>query len=208
MIDNLEPKPDMWETNPRLKMLSLVFIFVFLFSGIALVVLSQVQNNYRQKIYQETISSLPKHEVRVLENQKVGESDIANWKTYKNDQFGFEFNYPNDWEVSRDGNTFTVSSKTDAETEKPGFFIGISSKTLKQVRSEIENRIDDFLKADVETSTILFDGVEAEVIDHGTAIGGAIRNILFVKNAQTFWIQYPYDLYPDKQIISTFKFSK
>jgi|GEM_PF-6345904 len=101
MIDNLEPKPNMWEANPRLKMLSLVFIFVFLFSGIGLVILSQVQNNYRQKIYQETVDSLPKHEDRVLENQEIGISDVANWKIYKNDQYGFELKYPNDFEVSK-----------------------------------------------------------------------------------------------------------
>ncbi|MFA5990683.1 MAG: hypothetical protein WC794_00345 [Candidatus Doudnabacteria bacterium] len=104
MIDNLEPKPDMWEANPKLKMLSLVFIFVFLFSGIALVVFSVWSNQYRQKIYEETVSSLPKHEVRASENQKVGVSDIANWKTYKNDQYGFELKYPESWDKIENDN--------------------------------------------------------------------------------------------------------
>lgn len=94
MIENLEPKPNMWETNPRLKMLSLVFIFVFLFSGIGLVIFSVWSNQYRQQIYNETEQSLPKHEARVSENQKVGVSDTSTWKTYKNDQYGFEFQYP------------------------------------------------------------------------------------------------------------------
>ncbi len=108
MIDNLEPKPNMWETNPKLKMLSLVFIFVFLFSGIALVIFSVWSNQYRQKIYEETQSSLPKHEAGVSENQKVGISDTSNWKTYKNDQYGFEFQYPATWQFE----SSTTSSST------------------------------------------------------------------------------------------------
>jgi len=98
MIDNLEPKPNMWETNPRLKMLSLVFIFVFLFSGIGLVIFSVWSNQYRQQIYNETEQSLPKHEASKSVDQQVGVSDIANWQTYKNDQYGFEFKLPPRWQ--------------------------------------------------------------------------------------------------------------
>ncbi len=100
MIDNLEPKPNMWEANPKLKMLSLVFIFVFLFCGIGLAVFSQWSASYRQKIYNQTQSELPKHIVK--------ESDILNWKTYKNEQYGFEFNYPERFDSKIFNNELTI----------------------------------------------------------------------------------------------------
>ncbi len=66
MNQTFQERQNMWEANPRLKMLSLVFIFIFLFCGIGLVIFSQIQNNYRQKIYQETVDSLPKHEANKI----------------------------------------------------------------------------------------------------------------------------------------------
>ncbi len=90
----------MWETNPKLKMLSLVFIFVFLFSGIALVIFSVWSNQYRQKIYEETQNSLPKHGVNKSTNQQISDSEIKDWITYKNEQYGFEVRMPNNWQTS------------------------------------------------------------------------------------------------------------
>lgn len=55
-------KPSLWATNPRLKMLLVVLIFVFLGCGIFLIVLIQIQNQASQKIYEETVAGLPKHQ--------------------------------------------------------------------------------------------------------------------------------------------------
>ena len=108
MIEDLKPQPDIWESNPKLKSLLLVLIVVFLFCGIGLAVFAQVQNGYRQKVYEDTVNGLPKHQTGVLENQKIGELDVANWKIYRNEDLGFEFKYPATWQFE----SSTTSSST------------------------------------------------------------------------------------------------
>ena len=57
----MSPPSTFWEDNPKLRSLLLVLIAIFLLSGLVLVVLSQMQQSYRNKIYLETEQSLPKH---------------------------------------------------------------------------------------------------------------------------------------------------
>lgn len=57
-MDELQPKPNIWEQNPRLKNLLLVLIFVFLCSGIGLTLFSVWSNKYRQQAYEETQATL------------------------------------------------------------------------------------------------------------------------------------------------------
>ena len=89
-MDNLQPQPNMpkstlWEANPKLKGLLLVLIFVFLFSGMGLVVFAQWQSSYRQKIYEETQAGLPRHQV--LHNVQV---ETKYWKSCSNSIYGFK----------------------------------------------------------------------------------------------------------------------
>lgn len=93
-MDNLPPEANnqaqnIWEANPKLKVLLLVLIFVFLASGIALVVLSQIGQNYRQKLYEQTENSLPKHK----------ETQIETWTSYPVDILNMEISLPSNWEL-------------------------------------------------------------------------------------------------------------
>lgn len=94
-------KASIWIMNPHLKTLLLFLIFALLASGAFLVVMQYKQNEYRQKIYEETEKALPKHETNSLVNQQ---ENTADWLTYKNTQYGFEFKYPKQYalEVMRD----------------------------------------------------------------------------------------------------------
>jgi hypothetical protein len=73
-----------WETNPKLKMLLVALIFVFLGSGIGLAILVQVGQHYREKIYLETQSSIPKHKEPVE-------------KYFTDQSNGYEIKYPSAW---------------------------------------------------------------------------------------------------------------
>ena len=35
-----------------------------------------------------------------VEDNDISEIDISNWKTYRNEEFGFEIKYPEDWSIS------------------------------------------------------------------------------------------------------------
>ena len=115
MIDTIQPKPDIWESNPKLKSLLLLLIVVFLLCGIGLAVFAQVQNNYRQKVYEETKAGLPKHQAGLSANQNLGESDISTWKTYKNTKYGFEFKYPDNVGIINEETSQFAGPPTDPE---------------------------------------------------------------------------------------------
>ena len=61
---NLQPSPEtVWTSNPHLKTLLLVLIFLFLLSGIGLTVLKVIGQNYREQIYSDAVVNLPIHKI-------------------------------------------------------------------------------------------------------------------------------------------------
>ena len=108
-----QQEPTIWEQNPKLKMLLLILIGVFLLSGIGLVIFQQWSTSYRQKVYEETQSGLPTHQVKSATTTSESQTDTSNWKTYKNDQYDFELKFPPSWsgvQVEKDGLSFDLFS--------------------------------------------------------------------------------------------------
>ena len=63
-MENPQLQPTIWENNPKLKTLLLILVVVFFLCGIGLVIFQQWSNSYREKIYEETVNGLPKHQVK------------------------------------------------------------------------------------------------------------------------------------------------
>ncbi len=153
MIEDLKPQPDIWESNPKLKSLLLVLIAVFLISGIGLAVFAQVQNNYRQKVYEDTVNGLPKHQTGVLENQKIGELDVANWKIYRNEDLGFEFKYPEDWGLSEGLEDGKQGVRLFKQTD------GTGSAAVTISKGKLIGSLKDFINSNNEGLNVLLNSI-------------------------------------------------
>ena len=158
-MDTLQPQPDIWEQNPKLKSLLLILIFVFLGSGIGLVVFAQWSNNYREQIYEQTKAGLPLHQIKQAtttpESQTNASAAMAGWKTYKSDHYGFEFEYPSNWnfedgpagptfvpENSQSGIWVDVSCIDAHGVENPDTKVRYTKQTLKYgLNTVIEYRV-------------------------------------------------------------------
>ena len=120
-----------FQTNPRLRSLLLILIFTFAASGIALAVLAQIGSYHSKQIYLATEAALPRP--RHIEASLFGNipsttlgtvGDIANWKTYRNEEYGFEFRYPQNW-VLKD----FIKNQVDADSY---YDLLVSYVTLQQ----------------------------------------------------------------------------
>lgn len=100
---------------PRKDILYIFFIALFgtLFGVLILVRIDQWQ---RDSLYIATEAALPDHEVNEKSEEQFSGNDIANWKVYKNQEFGFQFKYPATLKV---GETIKKSA-----SEEPFLFKG------------------------------------------------------------------------------------
>lgn len=211
-----------WISNPHLKMLLLVLIFVFLGCGIGLAVFSQWSSQYRQQVYEETQAGLPVHIDKPIatttqssdliitsKTPTTTASDITSWKTYKNAQYGFEFQYPSDsWAMDdlKDFNSIASNVKTVVSLfnvdsfnavakchcgEITRFQIIVTPVDNGQSSANFAKAIKGFNPQTIKVSGI--DAIEAGEMD---------RAVFFIKG------NLQYQISPIEKILSTFKFTK
>lgn len=70
------------------KLLILVVVALILIGGVVFV--------WQKKTGQEMSQGEPKEEVKIAENTSVNDIDTSNWRTYRNEEYGIEFEYPSD----------------------------------------------------------------------------------------------------------------
>lgn len=133
-------------------------------------------------------------------------NSTSTWKTYRNAEYGFEFQYPKDWKVEINQGGIAISEIKNSE--RPEINIRWSTKSIDLIKQDLINNLDEYIKPKIKFETTTFTGISVEVVEHETAIGSMIRNYLFTQGKFNFWIQYGYEFSPDKEIIETFKFTK
>jgi hypothetical protein len=90
-------------SNPRLKSLLLILIFTFIASGATLICLKFIQDYHREQIYLATEATLPVHKAEKSASEPTGmPDDISDWKTYRNEKYGFEIKCPADSKYSEE----------------------------------------------------------------------------------------------------------
>lgn len=139
----------------------------------------------------------------------------ANWKAYKNENYGFEFKYPNNWFLE---NTKVCPSKELFKTKAlEGYCFSIeTTSTTSEVYVKQFNRCVEGKPGTIECTTpfpildseisIKLDSVSATKLKISTQLGLITSQLLFRKNGKNFILSYKDDNLTHNQILSTFKF--
>ena len=169
-----------------------------------------INQNAEEQISQENQAQNDNTAEEQEETVFVGdEINMANWQTYRNEEYGFYFKYPNDWVVDVDGLKAYVYSRVMRDNMPEGGGAVIVSIENLDLREFIEN----YEVSDAPHSKIIkqekysLDNFPATILEAKTAIG-INQNIIFVSNKNNYTISFHnFDEY-HLAIISTFKFVK
>lgn len=163
--------------------------------------------------------------VQPASNQQTSNStdQTANWKTYTNTQYGFEFQYPSDMIITADapsgrfgtGVNYSVSQPDSKWSYGVDVKANTSNQTLKQVFDENYNTWksiitsgSDFQLKDFYTLDIKVVGIDAKelYIDHFSDIGSTMVSVIY--KGYTYMIAGGVNKGDLDQFLSTFKFTK
>ena len=162
-----------------------------------------------------TVKEREKKPVQVTQPSKISTStlDISSWKTYRNEQYGFEFRYPEGWEITereakKDYDTIVFLWKKSGKHRiivgtNPVISVVIVYRALEQERIRRESSDIQF-----NYSGILVSGRKgyASAVLPGVE-GQEVKEVLVgAGNNRTFIITTENAVNVFEQILSTFKF--
>lgn len=192
-----------------------ILIITLIACGAVLLILRQVNLYYRELSYERTEEVLQgiaaKHESSSSEDQKI------NWKTFANEQYGFEFQYPGDLTLreSKIFQIFKLYISVTKEHQKiegelyyptsPQFSVSINSSE-KSPRNTLLDYLKDYPAYDVSNiSDTKFLGFPATELISPETSSTYYKLTLVSKNNYNYLISLGEN---SKQIFSTFKFIK
>lgn len=106
-MESFPPYNEIPQTGSRLNSLLLILIFTLFGSGATLIILKQIDTYHRDQIYLATQAALPEHKISAA---GVKKNDTSDWKTYRNEEYGFEFKYRPNWDLKESDNKIFLTS--------------------------------------------------------------------------------------------------
>lgn len=159
-------------------------------------------------------------------NNIVAPEDNLEWKTYRNDYYGYEIKYPKDWILNNENKErITLNNqeneKVEAGVYNEGYMEDIIINYYSSISEELENKLNNFGATTLDElvaknrfygspNKIIFAGKDAyELIAGGF---GAYYSILIEKNSHLYTITFGNRSKKialteiDKEILNSFKF--
>jgi hypothetical protein len=159
---------------------------------------------WSKKMNQEVSEKSLKEEVKIVENTDTNNVDTSDWKTYRNEEFGFEVRYPSIWEMDIQSSTGSFLP-TDGQLPKrdilnnKNYSIGFSFGTRESkaggyitgitVESSKFNSVNNIIQKDYsweEQSQVILNGQPMYLLcwktgcKHGET--GIDKRLIFEKN--------------------------
>lgn len=136
--------------------------------------------------------------IRIVLCEKMDQT--AGWKTYRNDEYGFEFEYPKDWKTSQNKilNGLSIKLFPDSNSNKGSLTISIESRPYAfcsncTTLDDIVSKNAKILEGSVQNLTPregLVQGIRAVELPYRTSSGYQGSSMFFISNDKLYSISY------------------
>lgn len=147
--------------------------------------------------------------------EEVSNNEMADWKTYRNEQLGIEIKYPSvGWEIKSESKTYVeFGDITDDPIATASFMVTTDERTLNQYMSYINKdslcKLGSSSESIKKTGDLIVGGLSANKLMYCDEFHGVNSYKIFIRNSnKSYIIDYKSDNPIHQQMLSTFRFLK
>lgn len=192
------------------------------FSKVAVIIIVLILIGGAYFVFSKKDKNIPAQNIENQNSQSSqsvdGNLSMSDWKTYRNEKYGLEFKYPNEWLIAQESNTNNIFVRLSKDGEN-SFSLNIGPIT------DIDGKkitLDEFLSfynknyKDTELKQGIKNINDIQMVYFDNSLVGLEKNKFVRYITERGGLKYDFDLkYTDKnnviyfeKIISTFKFIK